>query len=102
VQVQLSRADAYPLIVLEGLACSVLPIVIDLPGVRSMVEEYDGFVVAQEGAAEQTASIIRQLDLDEVRQRGRAAAVRVLADHDWAERAKAVNNALRLCMAGAP
>jgi glycosyltransferase involved in cell wall biosynthesis len=98
VLLHLSKLDSYPLIVLEALACATLPICLDLPGARNMVETYDGYVVGQVEPAEEAAAILAKLDLQGIRDRARQAAPRVRADHDWTQCGEALDGALRDAM----
>jgi glycosyltransferase involved in cell wall biosynthesis len=84
VLVHLSRIDSYPLIVLEAMTCSMLPICMELAGARDMVEQYDGFIVSKTEAVQQTAKILGSINLNEVRRRGASAAVKVRVDYSWA------------------
>jgi glycosyltransferase involved in cell wall biosynthesis len=94
ILVHLSRIDSYPLIVLESIACSMFPVCMELAGARDMIETYDGHVVTEHNAAEKTANFLSQQDLDEVRKRSRAAALRVRADYGWGNCVRAVETAL--------
>jgi glycosyltransferase involved in cell wall biosynthesis len=98
VLLHLSRLDSYPLIVLEALACGALPICLDLPGARNMVETYDGYVVGHAEPAAEAAAILQKLDPHDLRQRSREASSRVRADHDWRQCGEALDGALRDAM----
>lgn len=92
--IHLSRIDSYPLIVLEALACSTLPICLDLPGARQMVEAYDGYVVDEARSDQSAAAIIEKLDIEEARSRARLVSERVICDHNWVAAGEALNRAL--------
>jgi glycosyltransferase involved in cell wall biosynthesis len=83
VLVHLSRVDSYPLIVLEALACEMLPVCLELAGARDMVQSYDGYVVGSERPADDAAELLRGLGIAEARLRARAAGARVRADYEW-------------------
>lgn len=94
VLVHLSRVDSYPLIVLEALASGMLPVCLDLPGARDMVESYDGYVVGHDHPVDGTTALLRELDLADGRRRARAASARVRADYAWDRCIAAVEAAL--------
>jgi glycosyltransferase involved in cell wall biosynthesis len=100
VLVHLSRIDSYPLIVLEALACGMLPICMELAGARDMIESYSGYMVSQERPVEETVAVLLTLDLAEARSRARGAARRVPADDDWHRGAAALEGALEMCASG--
>ncbi|MFT8246079.1 glycosyltransferase family 4 protein [Roseomonas sp. BN140053] len=99
ILIHLSRIDSYPLIVLEAMACSMLPVCMELAGARDMVETYDGQVVSTSGAVEEAASFLARQDLADLRRRGRIAAAKVRADYNWDRCAGALAAALRACVA---
>ncbi|HEY1806209.1 MAG TPA: glycosyltransferase family 4 protein [Terracidiphilus sp.] len=94
VLVHLSRIDSYPLIVLESTACCVFPVCMELAGARDMIETYDGHVVSERAAVEDTASFLSRHNLDDIRRRSRAAALRVRSDYGWDTCVRAVEAAL--------
>lgn len=101
VLIHLSRQDSYPLVVLEALAAGALPLCLDLPGARNMVEQYDGQLVSHDRPAEAAADLLARLDLADIRRRGRDAAVRVQQDLDWSRSGEALEDALRDCSGSA-
>lgn len=96
VLVHLSRIDSYPLIVLEAMTCSMLPICMELAGARNMVEQYDGFIVSKAEAVQQTAEILGSIDVEELRRRADSAAARVKIDYSWEKCAGKLENALNM------
>jgi glycosyltransferase involved in cell wall biosynthesis len=100
VLVHLSKIDSYPLIVLEAMACAIVPVVMELAGARDMVETYDGHVVSQAGAIDETVAWLAAQTLPDIRHRGRAAAAEVRTDYAWDRCAGALDEALRACIAG--
>jgi glycosyltransferase involved in cell wall biosynthesis len=100
VLIHLSRIDSYPLILLEAMACSMLPVAMELAGARDMIETYDGHVVSQEQPVEETAAFLIAADLADLRARGRAEARRVREDYSWDRCAGALAAALTACVAG--
>jgi glycosyltransferase involved in cell wall biosynthesis len=100
ILIHLSRIDSYPLIVLEAMACSMIPVCMELAGARDMIETYGGHVVSVAGAVVETADFLSRQDLDDIRRRGRAAAVRVRTDYHWDRCAGALEAALRACAPG--
>jgi len=92
--VHLSKMDSYPLVVLEALTCSTLPICLDLPGARHMIETYDGYVVDSSRSAEAAAAIIIDLNVKEARARAEKAASRVIADYNWSSAGELLEKAL--------
>jgi len=100
VLVHLSRIDSYPLIVLEAMACSAVPVVMELAGARDMVETYEGHVVSTTGAVAETAGWLTACDLAELRRRRAQVAARVRTDYAWDRCAIALDQALRLCIRG--
>ncbi len=99
VLIHLSRIDSYPLIVLEAIACSMLPVCMDLAGARDMVETYDGKIVSEAGAVTETAQFLAGADLADIRRRGRAEAARVRTDYNWDRCCGALEAALQVCVA---
>jgi glycosyltransferase involved in cell wall biosynthesis len=99
ILIHLSRIDSYPLIVLEAMACSMLPVCMELAGARDMVETYGGQMVSIADAVEETVAFLAHQDLADVRRRGRDAAARVRADYNWDRCAGALAAALRACVA---
>ncbi len=98
VLIHLSRIDSYPLIVLEAMACGVVPVCLDLAGARSMVATYDGHVVGPERPVEDTAEWIAGLVIADIRRRGNDISQRVRADFDWSQCLQALDAALRECL----
>ncbi|MCU4181150.1 glycosyltransferase family 4 protein [Bosea sp. BH3] len=94
VLIHLSKIDSYPLIVLEGLACAVYPICLELAGARDMVETYDGFVASPEDPVAQVAAFLKAQTPEDLRSRARAAAVEVRTDYDWSAAADALERAV--------
>ena len=92
-----SLIDSYPLIVLEAMACSMLPVCIELAGARDMIETYGGHVVSRADAVAEAAEWLAAQDLADIRKRGRAAAERVRADYAWDRCAGALETALKAC-----
>ena len=102
VLIHLSRIDSYPLIVLEALANTTLPIAMELAGARDMIEQYDGHVVSRDGAVAETADWLIAASPTDLRARGRAQADAVRTDYAWPRCADALDRALRACIAGDP
>jgi glycosyltransferase involved in cell wall biosynthesis len=100
VLIHLSRIDSYPLIVLEAIACSTLPLCMELAGARDQVETYGGHVVSQDAAVAEAADWLAAQDVATLRRLGGSAAVRVRADYSWERCAGALDAALRACAAG--
>lgn len=94
VLVHLSSIDSYPLIVLEAMTCSMLPVCMELAGARDMIETYDGHIVSSVYAVEESTSFLRTLNLADVRQRGEVVAVKVKSDYGWNACAAALEGAL--------
>lgn len=95
VLIHLSRKDSYPLIVLEASACSALPVCLDLPGTRDMVERYGGFLVGHDDTARKAADLLRKTEIGEIRRRGEEAARKVRAELDWSRSGDALDAALQ-------
>lgn len=100
VLVHLSRIDSYPLIVLEAMACSAVPVVMELAGARDMVETYQGKIVSTEHPVDETAAWLAACDVTALRRRRRTVAERVRADYSWTRCAAALEAALEACLAG--
>lgn len=100
VLIHLSRIDSYPLIVLEAMPCSAIPVCMELAGARDMVNTYDGHVVSAVDAVRETAEFLSWQNLDDIRRRGRTVAARVRADYSWDRCGEALEAALRACIAG--
>jgi glycosyltransferase involved in cell wall biosynthesis len=83
ILVHLSRIDSYPLIVLEGIACSMFPICIDLAGASDMVTTYAGHLVTGSEAVAQTVEFIGCQQFRELRAASKEAASRVRKDYAW-------------------
>lgn len=98
VLIHLSRIDSYPLILLEAMTCSTLPVAMELAGARDMIETYDGRVVSQAAAVDETVAFLRDAGLDDLRRRGRAVAGRVRTDYAWDRCAGALARALEACL----
>jgi glycosyltransferase involved in cell wall biosynthesis len=94
VLVHLSRIDSYPLVVLEAMACATLPICIDLAGVRDMIETYDGHIVPEATALDETVKLLRETDPEILRHRGAAIAEQVRDDYGWDQAAALLEEAL--------
>jgi glycosyltransferase involved in cell wall biosynthesis len=97
--IHLSRIDSYPLILLEAMACTTLPVAMELAGARDMIETYDGKVVSQAEPVAETADFLIASDLADLRRRGRAEAGRVRTDYAWDRCAGALAVALGACAA---
>lgn len=95
VLVHLSRIDSYPLIVLEAMICSMLPVCMELAGARDMIQTYDGLVVSAKAPVEETAEFLAELNVNEARQRGKVVAERVRTDYSWAHCAGKLEYALK-------
>jgi glycosyltransferase involved in cell wall biosynthesis len=100
VLVHLSQSDSYPLVVLESMACGVLPVCIGLAGARDMITTYDGHLVGKDHAVEEAAAFLSHTSLDEIRRRAADIAGRVRADHDWNKCAGLLVEALRAGLGG--
>ena len=96
--IHLSRSDSYPLIVLEGIACSSTPICLDMPGARSMIESYGGHIVGNSDPAGDAADIIGSINIAEVRRCALAASKLVRSQFNWASSAEVLDTALRQCI----
>lgn len=83
VLLHLSRLDSYPLIVLEGLACGVHPICLDLAGARNIVERYHGTIVSADNATREASKILLNIDLAGLREASDEIRPRVVEDHAW-------------------
>lgn len=79
ILLHLSTVDSYPLILLEALACGMFPIAVDLAGARDIIEKFDGKIVSQEHAVEETVKFLASADRDQLRRRGLAQAKSVRA-----------------------
>lgn len=99
VLVHLSRIDSYPLIVLEAMASGVVPVCLELAGARDMLETYGGHIVSAAHAVDEAAAWLAAQDLDELRQTGDRLALQVRSDYDWSRCARALDAALRACVA---
>ena len=100
VLIHLSRIDSYPLILLEAMACAMVPVAMELAGARDMIETYDGKVVSQAHPVEETAAWLIASDRDDLRRRGRTQVERVRTDYGWARCADALAAALAACVSG--
>ena len=98
ILVHLSRIDSYPLIVLEALACGVMPLCLDLAGARAMVETYGGAWVHAGTAVEEAAAWIAQQDLAEIRARAPLTAARIREDFAWERCAALIADAVEACV----
>ncbi|PZU15056.1 MAG: hypothetical protein DI606_00340 [Sphingobium sp.] len=98
VLIHLSRIDSYPLIVLEAMSCSTVPVVMELAGARDMVETYRGHVVSVSGAVDETVAWLEACDLQALRRERRETAERVRTDYSWSNCASALSRALDACM----
>lgn len=94
VLIHLSKIDSYPLIVLEGLACAVYPVCLELAGARDMVATYDGFVVSPDDPVSEVAEFLKAQPVAELRSRAQVAAAEVRADYDWSVCAEALERAV--------
>ncbi|WP_456628558.1 glycosyltransferase family 4 protein [Bradyrhizobium sp. URHC0002] len=83
VLIHLSLADSYPLIVLEALASGTLPLALDLAGVRSIVQDYDGLLVSRYEPVEEAVAHLMNCGLQDIRSRGVAQVARVRTDFAW-------------------
>lgn len=102
VLLHLSRIDSYPLIVLEAMACSVLPVCMELAGARDQVETYGGHVVSVAHPVEEAAAWLAAQDLDHIRAMAHEAAIGVRRDYSWERCAGALEDALLACSNRAP
>jgi glycosyltransferase involved in cell wall biosynthesis len=83
VLLHLSRLDSYPLIVLEGLACGVYPVCLDLAGARNIIERYHGTIVCAQDATRHASEFLIGLDLEDLRDASDEIRPRVVEDHAW-------------------
>jgi glycosyltransferase involved in cell wall biosynthesis len=83
VLLHLSRLDSYPLIVLEGLACGVYPVCLDLAGARNIIERYHGTIVSAGNATTEAFEFLMEVDLDALREASDGIRSRVVEDHAW-------------------
>jgi glycosyltransferase involved in cell wall biosynthesis len=97
VLVHLSRIDSYPLIVLEAMTCSMLPVCMELAGARDMIQTYDGYLVSTDAAVREAADFLTSLDIDDARKRAGVVAERVRLDYSWEACAGALERALVRC-----
>ena len=100
VLVHLSRIDSYPLIILEAMTCSAVPVVMELAGARNMVETYRGHIVSAANAVEETTDWLKQCDLAVLRRERVDVAMQVRTDYGWNRCAAALVAALDACIAG--
>lgn len=98
VLIHLSKIDSYPLIVLEAMSCSTVPVVMELAGARDMVETYRGHVVSTAAAVEETVAWLRACDLAALRRARQETADQVRIDYSWSNCASALSRALDACM----
>lgn len=99
VLIHLSTIDSYPLIVLEAMASSVVPVCLELAGARDMVETYGGHIVGKQRSVDDAARWLEAQDLDTLRATGERLAGRVRSDYDWSRCARALDAALHACVA---
>ena len=85
VLIHLSEIDSYPLIVLEALACSVLPVCMELAGAHDMVTEYAGYVVQKSDAVDDAAALLACADPRDLRLQARDGGLRVRGDYSWVQ-----------------
>lgn len=85
ILIHLSKTDSYPLIVLESLACATLPLVLDLPGAKDIVQAYDGWVVPAGTVIDDTVDAISKSIPADIRRRGQLQSDRVRGDFAWKE-----------------
>jgi glycosyltransferase involved in cell wall biosynthesis len=97
VLIHLSRIDSYPLIVLEAMTCSVLPVCLELAGARHMIETYDGFIINEKNPVEETVELLAKLKKCEIQKRAGLVAARVKEDYSWDNCAGALEAALNQC-----
>lgn len=100
VLIHLSKIDSYPLIILEAMSCSAVPVVMELAGARDMVETYCGKVVSTQTPVEESADWLKAIDLASLRAERRQTANRVRTDYGWERCAHALALALEACVAG--
>jgi glycosyltransferase involved in cell wall biosynthesis len=98
ILLHLSRIDSYPLIVLEAIACSMLPVCIDLAGARDTIQQYDGRVVDEAAAVQQAVEFLATTEITDIRRRANAQASRVRADYSWPRCAAVLEDALNACI----
>ncbi|PCG14730.1 MULTISPECIES: glycosyltransferase [Sphingomonas] len=102
VLIHLSKIDSYPLIVLEAMACSTVPLVMELAGARDMVETYRGHVVSAATPVAEAAAWLQSLDVPTLRRERPAVAAPVRADYAWSRAAGALEAALDATVASLP
>jgi glycosyltransferase involved in cell wall biosynthesis len=102
VLIHLSKIDSYPLIVLEAMACSTVPLVMELAGARDMVETYRGHVVSAATPVEEAAAWLQSLDVPTLRRDRADVAAPVRDDYAWSRAAGALEAALDATVAALP
>ncbi len=98
ILVHLSSVDSYPLIVLEAMACSATPVVLELAGARDMVETFGGHIVQPGAPVDQTIDWLKRCDLAELRADRDRAAHEVRTEYAWSRCAAALAQALDACL----
>lgn len=83
VLVHLSVMDSFPLIVLESIAAGLYPVCIDLPGARSMTEDYCGQVVGSANAVQAVVDVLINGDLDAMALETKRAREEISEDYSW-------------------
>ncbi|SFG20229.1 Glycosyltransferase involved in cell wall bisynthesis [Novosphingobium sp. CF614] len=84
VLVHLSELDSFPLIVLEALAVGTIPIVADMTGARTMVEQYDGLVASgTDGGVAVAADWLAARNLSDLRHHAAELVERVRREQAW-------------------
>ena len=96
--VHLSISDSYPLILLEAIGSGAVPIAIDLPGARSIVDGFSGHAVPQSGAAVAAAEILARAQQDPrfLPESRLSAAEKVRGAFGWPSCVARVTEAFRL------
>lgn len=100
VLIHLSRIDSYPLIILEAMTCSTVPVAMELAGARDMIETYRGLVVSIEQPVAETVEWLKACDLGALRASRLETARRVRTDYGWPRCANALAAALDACFRG--
>jgi glycosyltransferase involved in cell wall biosynthesis len=94
VLIHLSKVDSYPLVVLEAMACSTVPVAMELAGARDMIDTYGGHVVSTQDPVGETAAWLLSHDLAALRRMRAEVSSRVRSDYGWKHCAAALDRAL--------
>jgi len=100
ILVHLSRIDSYPLIVLEAIACSMLPVCIGLAGARDMIQQYDDRAVEEAAAVQRAVEFLATAEIADIRRRANTQASRIRTDYSWRLCAVRLEDALNACVFG--